>query len=182
MRGWKDSASVMSAKRCRLKMSTWQRCLEKFTADAAKVVGEPGTGRTLQKKWSQLMIERAIVLEGKSLRLRFEKKIERIVDRHLGDEVHLDLKFAGGFLEDQPGEVIGLGILLPVDEMVFRADAQGVTEDARARMRRGSQPNDLRPERHQPVVLVMGAMMKGDVNRHSKANVYAACSAASSSK
>src|SRR4030095_7691474 len=109
MRGWKDSASVMSAKRCRLKMSTWQRCLEKFTADAAKVVGEPGTGRTLQKKWSQLMIERAIVLEGKSLRLRFEKEIERIVDRHLGDEVHLDLKFAGGFLEDNPGWVLGCG-------------------------------------------------------------------------
>ena len=44
--------------------------------------------------------------------------------------------------------------------------AERITQDARARMRRGPQPDDLRPEVDQPVVLVMRLVMERDVDGH----------------
>ena len=101
----------------------------------------------LQLERLQFVVERRVVFERKFLRLRFEKEIERIEHRHFRDQIHLDAEIrASVFRKDQARQVVRLRVLLPVDEMLFRRDAQRVAEDARARMRRRPQPHDLRAE------------------------------------
>ncbi len=112
------------------------------------------------------MIAGLVVFEGEPLRIRLEEKVEWVQHRHFRDEVHFDQELAGFFGENQPRMVVGLRVLLPVDEMLLGRDAQRVAQDARARVWSGPQPNDLRPERHQPVVPVMRPMMECDVDRH----------------
>ena len=47
--------------------------------------------------------------------MRFKKKIERIDDRHFGDEIDLDAKFICRLGKYQAREIIGLWVLLPID-------------------------------------------------------------------
>ena len=68
----------------------------------------------------EFVVQRRVVGEGKFLRARFEEKIERIQHRHLRDQIHFDAKFARRLLEHQARGIVGLRILLPVDEMFFR--------------------------------------------------------------
>ena len=114
----------------------------------------------------EFVVERMIVSKGKFLRFRFEKIVERVQHRHLGDQIHLDAKFARRLFKNNAGGVIGLRILLPVDVMLFRFDLERVTQNARARMRRGAEPHNLRAEVDEPVVFVMGLVMERDVDRH----------------
>jgi hypothetical protein len=51
--------------------------------------------------------------------------------------------------------------------MFFRFDAERVTQNPRARMRRGPQPDDLRAKPDQSIVPVMGLVMERNVNGHS---------------
>ena len=78
-------------------------------------------GGTLSRNGAKFVVQRGIVVEGKFLRLRFEEEIERIEHRHLGDEIDLDAELAGGLLKDESGQVVGLRVLLPVDEVLRRA-------------------------------------------------------------
>ena len=48
--------------------------------------------------------------------MRFEKEVERVVDRHFGDEVDLDAELADLLRKRQPGDVVALRILLPVQK------------------------------------------------------------------
>ena len=66
----------------------------------------------------------------------------------------------------EPGLKIAERILLPVDEVLGRGDLQVVIEDRRAAMRSRPQPDDLRAQRHGPVVLIMGDVGQRDVNGH----------------
>ena len=56
--------------------------------------------------------------------MRFEEEIERVEDGHFGDEIDFDGEFGRGFGEDEAGEVIRLGVLLPVEEVLVRGDFQ----------------------------------------------------------
>ena len=73
-------------------------------------------------------------------------------------------QFAGFFRKHQAGQVVALGILLPIDEMIGRRDIEGVGKDRSARMWRRTQAHDLRPQIDQPVVVVVGDMAQGDVD------------------
>ena len=112
------------------------------------------------------MVERAGVGERHALGFRFEEKIEGIEDRHFGHEIDFHFERLVFFRENEAGEVVGLGVLLPIDEVFFRADAQGVAQNAGAGMGSGAKTDDLRARVDGPVILVGGAMMEGDVNRH----------------
>ena len=112
------------------------------------------------------MIQNVIVLERKFLRLWFEKKVERVEHRHLRDQIHFHEELARQLRENEPRRVVRLRVLHPVDEMLLRLDAQRVAEDARARMRRGPQAHHLRPERDEPVVLVVRLVVERDVDGH----------------
>ena len=67
-------------------------------------------------------------MNGNFSALRFEEEIERVVDRHLDDEVDRDLEFARLLGEDQPRLVVRERVLLPVDEVLGRLDPQRIRQ------------------------------------------------------
>lgn len=63
-----------------------------------------------------------VVAERIPLSVRVKKKIERVDYGHLGHDVDRDRQGAGRFGKDQAGQVVGEGILLPVDEVALGLD------------------------------------------------------------
>ncbi len=138
----------------------------RLDVDAGQVLGEARRLRALQQIRLQLDQQLRLVGERKLLGARLEEEVERIEHRHLGDEIDLDAKEGRHLREHQPRQVVRLRVLLPVDEVRARLDAHRIAEDARARMRRRPQPNDLRAEMDRPVVAVVGDVVERDVDRH----------------
>ena len=110
----------------------------------------------------------AFVFVGEGLGVGFEEEIEGIDHRHLGPQIDLDAQFARLFREDEARQIVGLRVLLPVDEMRGRRDLQRIGEDRRARVRRRAQADDLRRERDRAVVAVMGDVVESDLDGHSR--------------
>ena len=86
------------------------------------------------------------IVERPDFRALFNEEVERIVDRHVGDDVDLDLQFVDEFREDVARQPVAVGILLDVDEMLGGRDFQRMRDDAGAAVRRGSKPDDLRAQ------------------------------------
>jgi hypothetical protein len=134
--------------------------------EAAQKGGEiRADGRRLEEG-TQLALEPGVVGEGNLLGFRLEEEVERIHDRELGLEVHLDLEAIDLVGEHDAREPVRLRVLLPVEEVRGRLDAQRVGDDRRAAVRRGAQSHDLRREAHQPIVCVASAMIQGDAYGH----------------
>ena len=72
----------------------------------------------------QLVPLPVFVGERKLLGVRLKEEIEGIDDRHLGHQIDFDPEFARLLREDQPGQVVALWILLPVDEVLFGPDLE----------------------------------------------------------
>ena len=119
------------------------------------------TGRLGAEIGGEVGLQRLLVLERPGLGRFLDEEVERIIDRHVGQEIDLDAEFRGFLREHQPREVVAEWILLPVDEVVFRQDLQRVGRHPCARMRRRPQPDDLRAEPDGTVVAVMGDMVQG---------------------
>ena len=58
------------------------------------------------------------IFEWPGLRALLDEKIERVVDRHVGDDIHLDLQLVDEFRKDVAREPVAVRILLMVHEMV----------------------------------------------------------------
>ena len=97
------------------------------------------------------------VVEGPLLGFRLDEEVERVVDRHVGDEIDLDLQLADRLGEDEAGKVVAVGVLLQVHEMAGGADLERMAEHAGARMRRRLQADRLRPQRNRAVVACSGS-------------------------
>ena len=97
-----------------------------------------------------------LILEGYGLRVVGKKIVKRVKHRHLGDEIDLDLEFAGLLREHDTRQPVRLRILLPVDEMRLGRDPLRVGENAGTTVWRGTQPDDLRPKLDRLVVVVLG--------------------------
>jgi len=67
------------------------------------------------------------VSERELFRVRFQKEIERVDDRHLRDEIHLDVEVLHRIWKHDPCEAIALRILLPVDEIAARLNFQRIS-------------------------------------------------------
>jgi len=93
-----------------------------------------------------------------------DKEIERIVDRHVGDQFHLDFQFHHRIGEDITRHPVSIGILLVIDEMLFRADLERMRHHPRPAVRRGPQADDLRAERDRAIILIMGEMVNAGQN------------------
>jgi len=52
--------------------------------------------------------------------LWLQEKLERIDGDHLGYQVHFDRELRGGIQEDQASQIVGLRVLLPMQEVVCR--------------------------------------------------------------
>ncbi len=61
------------------------------------------------------------IVEREIFRRRFDEEVERIVDRHVGDEIDLDLQLGHRLGKDEARQEIAVGILLDVDEVVLPA-------------------------------------------------------------
>ncbi len=92
----------------------------------ARDLREPGSeqrsGGLGFEKGAQFAGEGFVVAERIVLRARLEEEIERIEDRHLRDQIHFDGELGGRFGKDEAREIVGLRILLPVDEVVLGLD------------------------------------------------------------
>jgi len=107
-----------------------------------------------------------VVSERESFRFRLEEEVERVVDRHLRDEIDFDAELAHRVGERHPRDVIALRILLPVDEVFLRRDRLRVRQHSRPAVRGGPQTHQLRREDDAAVVAIMRDVTQGDVNTH----------------
>ncbi len=127
---------------------------------------EHGTGGTGLEEGSEFLFERGVVIERIFFSVGFEEEVERVIDRHFGDEVHLDEQLARFFGNDEAAEVVAERILLPVQEMFSGQDAKRITEDGGAAMRGGPQADDVGRVRDRAVILVMCPVVESYVYRH----------------
>lgn len=134
--------------------------------DAVQVSLERWRQRQDFEVWRQLLALIGGVAERDSLGVRFEKKIERIEHRHFRDQIDFDAQLCGFFREHQTCQVIALGVLLPVDEMLLGRDFQRIGKNSRAAVGRRAQADDLRAEFDSAVVAIMRDVMQCDMNRH----------------
>ena len=113
-----------------------------------------------------------VALEGRGVHERevlgvlLQEEVERIDDGHLRDQVHLEDELGRGLLKDQPRLVVSEGILLPVEKVRVRLDAQGVRDDGRPAVRRGPEPHDVRRGVDRPIVAVTTRMVERDADAH----------------
>ena len=77
--------------------------------------GSSGLGRAVDDEIGPEVLG---IFERPGLRALLDEEIERIVDRHVGDDVDLDLQFVDEFREDVAREPVAVRILLMVHEMV----------------------------------------------------------------
>ena len=78
----------------------------------------------------------SVVGERELLGVRLEEEVERIDDRHLGHQIHLEREASGRLGNDEPRQEVSLRVLLPVDEVLLRLDSQRVTRHRRTAVRR----------------------------------------------
>ena len=131
-----------------------------------KIGGEPRRRRQSLHERRQFHHLPGVVDEGHLFGLRLQEEVERVQDRHLGDQVDLDAERVGLFGKHQAGEIVGLRILLPVDEVADRFHPHRIREHARTRVRAGAQTNDLWPERDRAVVAIVRDVVQRDMDGH----------------
>jgi hypothetical protein len=136
--------------------------------DLADVFGEGRAvhhRRDMQERHEVLEHVRRVA-ERKELRVRLQEEVERVDHRHLGGEVDLDGQLVGRLIEDQSREEVAVRVLLPVEEVLGRANLQRVAEHGRAAVGRGPQADDVRVEGDRRVVLVLGLVMERNADGH----------------
>lgn len=89
------------------------------------------------------MRQPVIIGKGECLGRLVEEEIKRIDDLHVGGQVSLDTELAGLLGEDGAGQIVTLRILLPVQKVMSRFDAQAVADDRCAAVRGRPQADDL---------------------------------------
>ncbi len=107
-----------------------------------------------------------IVAERVALGRRFEKEIERVDDREIGDEVDGDLEPFGRIRQQHACQPVRLRVLLPIQKMVGRLHVEPIRDDRRPAVRRRPQPDHLRPQFDRPIVGVAGRVMEGNPKTH----------------
>ena len=112
------------------------------------------------------------IFERPGFRAFLDEEVERIVDRHVGDDVDLDPQLVDQLREDVARQPVAVRVLLKVHEMIGRRHFQRMRNDPRAAVRGGAEANDLRAQRHRPVVFVMRQVMDGGADRHGPATVW----------
>ncbi len=106
------------------------------------------------------------IFERPDLSAFLDEEVERIIDRHVGDDVDLDLQFVDQLREDVARQPVAVGILLDVDEMLGGRDFQRMRDYARPALRRRPEPDDLRAQRDRPVVFIVRQVMDCGLNGH----------------
>ena len=141
------------------------RC-DRAAIDLAQPLRQQGAGWLELEIRLQFLGNARLVGERVLLGFGLEEEVERIEHRHFGDEVHLQAELTGLPWDHDAGQVVAERILLPVQEVLGRLDAQRVAQDPGAGMRRRPEADNLRPQRRQAVVAIAGLVGQRDVDRH----------------
>ncbi len=80
--------------------------------------GKQGAGRFRFHVDGQIFPQLLRIIERPLGRLFLNEEIERIVNRHIGDKIDLDLKFRRRLGKNETGEIIAVRVLLKVHEMI----------------------------------------------------------------
>ena len=119
--------------------------------------------------------QRVLVGEREPLGVLLDEEVER-VDRHqVRDQSDGDVEGLHLLGEDQAGQPVAEGVLLPVHEVVGRLHVQAVGLDRRAAVRRRPQPHHVRCHRHRLGEVVGGAVLQRDLDRHGASIPRARC-------
>jgi hypothetical protein len=111
--------------------------------DARDELGEARRHRPLDQIRREFQREAGRVVERKLLGRRFEEEVERVINGHLGDQIHGHLEFARLLGKHEARLVIGECVLLPVDKVFGRLDPHGIGQDRGPAMRRRLKTHDL---------------------------------------
>ncbi len=134
--------------------------------DAVQVLLQQGAGRGRAQVGLELFLRFLGVGEGELLGLALDEEIEGIPDRHIGDQVHHHLEFGDFIRKNHPRQPVAEGVLLPVDEVVFRLDLERIGQHRGTGVRRRAQADDLRRQGDAPVVAVDRLVVQDGVNAH----------------
>jgi hypothetical protein len=104
--------------------------------------------------------------EGEVLGLALDEEVEGLIDRHVGDEIDLDLQLGHRLGKDEAGQIVAVGVLLPVHEMLAGVTFSEWLFTLVAECGAGLQPDDLGPERDRAVIFVMGEVVDSGLDRH----------------
>ena len=127
---------------------------------------QPRTGRERFEIRSQFVLQDGFVSQRILLGGFFHEEFERVDGGEVGDEIDRDGEFPRGFREHEPGDVVAVWVLLPVEKVQLRLDGERVTEDRSAGVRRGPQSHHVRQNGHGAIVLVPRDMSECDANAH----------------
>ena len=99
-----------------------------FAANAVDDLLQGITGGQRFQVGSEFAFLRLAVTEGELFALRFNEEVEGIDRRQLGDKIDGNAQMIRWIGEDDAGIVVAVGVLLPVEELLFRFNMQGVAE------------------------------------------------------
>ena len=114
----------------------------------------------------QVGLEVRLVVEREVLRRRLDEEVERVDHHEVGHEAHRDREVIDPLGEHEPGHPVAERVLLPVHEVVRRADLQGVGLDGRARVRRRPQTHHVGGDIHRSGERVPGEVRERDLCGH----------------
>ena len=106
--------------------------------------------------------------EGEFFKSLFEEKIKGIKYHHVRHQFDLDGEMVGLFRHHQASKKIAVGILLPIEEMIFGGNAQVIAHHRRAGMHGRAQTDDLGTQIDALIVTVRRAVMESDANGHGE--------------
>ena len=151
-----DRARALGS-RCAGQHATLEGVQKLIDQGAAGRQGQIG-GQFCRKVW--------VISKRKAFRFGLQKEVEGI-DRHqISHQIDRQHQLPGLFRQHQPGDMVSLWVLLPVEKMVARLDGEGIAGDERSAVGGGAQPHHMRPELHRPIKGIGRAMMQGDADRH----------------
>jgi hypothetical protein len=123
-------------------------------------------GRDAVQVRLEVALEVVRVGEGVVLRVLLDEEVERVHDRHVGDEVDDDLQLGGRLREHDARHVVAERVLLPVEEVVLGDDRERVGGDRRPGVRRGAQPDRVGADRHRARERVRGLVPQRHLDGH----------------
>ena len=118
------------------------------------------------QKWLQVRCKFVSINKWKLCGVVFQKKIKRIDDGHVSDNIDGHGKNVSRFMEYKPSKEVSVRVLLPVDKMIGRFNLKRIGVNGRPGMGRRSKPNDLCPQSDKAVVFVNRLMMQRNFDGH----------------
>ncbi len=111
-------------------------------------------------------VQARLVGERDVLGVLLDEEVERVDHHQVGDQADGDLEGLHLLGEDQAGQPVAEGVLLPVDEVGARRDVEGVGLDGGAAVRGRPQPDHVGTDVHGAREVVGGAVLQRDLDRH----------------